>query len=711
MAWYEKKANSSEGAANDSILDSIETVTMKDIFECSKCDFETEVEQEKTDHIENCIQKSIIASCGECVLTFDTESLLGEHVKLCHSTNFIDCNQCSLVFNHETQLDDHMRNYHELSTSNVSQLDNVNEEPRLEPGILCTICNERFDTELGMEWHVETVHDKVTKAAEDQPVTLSIPCKQCDEIFICDLDYEWHESTEHTTSSNQFISMNSVQPENTEIDSLIYRGNSCAVNCPKCGLVFESNSDFISHFKVHEQIRCDQCTSMFENTRSFITHLLEQHMNQEALLQCDQCDFTAVEDTLMANHIRQYHNLGYTHENMLNNQNELKLMVSELKSEVNVTLSTVLEDLNKLKHDNNVLQQELFIMRQKSETIRKNVSSSVESVINNTVVSVITDQSPNFHPQLPNSHDPVHNAEHSIHSDTAAKKAPVVKAPVVKAPVASREYSKQDSIVRKHPPNVHTKCGPALLDPESCKENVQKSMLVVGDSISSYMHLPTIEVATKMKVKSVKAFTAITDNERLHDKRSYREVITNELEKDNYDVLVIQAGAKDITNLPNHCQYDEIENLKEVVVESAENLLKIVTEAATNNPNLTKIVILKQIPRYDNFNTSPPGLKTSLSYLFNSTLDRLSSQYDLEGKLVIGDHSLSCNGAVRESRYKDTRSGRYNGIHLYGPSGSKAYTASVINILKSADLITSVVPKYYDEIVKILKNRRNYTSE
>ena len=40
---------------------------------------------------------------------------------------------------------------------------------------------------------------------------------------------------------------------------------------------------------------------------------------------------------------------------------------------------------------------------------------------------------------------------------------------------------------------------------------------------------------------------------------------------------------------------------------------------------------------------------------------------------------------------------KYDGIHMYGPSGMKSYTASVLNILSAAQLVLATPPRYYDE--------------
>ena len=53
-------------------------------------------------------------------------------------------------------------------------------------------------------------------------------------------------------------------------------------------------------------------------------------------------------------------------------------------------------------------------------------------------------------------------------------------------------------------------------------------------------------------------------------------------------------------------------------------------------------------------------------------------------KVVIGLHNLECVGGVREARYRDLQ--KYDGIHLLGPSGGKAYTISVLDILKNCGI-------------------------
>ena len=65
----------------------------------------------------------------------------------------------------------------------------------------------------------------------------------------------------------------------------------------------------------------------------------------------------------------------------------------------------------------------------------------------------------------------------------------------------------------------------------------------------------------------------------------------------------------------------------------------------------------------------------------------------LKNRITIGSHSLECSGGIRDARYRNKK--RYDGIHMYGPSGWKAYTESVLRILRNAGYIKSPPPSYF----------------
>ena len=122
---------------------------------------------------------------------------------------------------------------------------------------------------------------------------------------------------------------------------------------------------------------------------------------------------------------------------------------------------------------------------------------------------------------------------------------------------------------------------------------------------------------------------------------------------------------------------------------SAKNIFSAAVIAMEHQPSLKSVVIMKQTPRYDPLDIDPLSLKPALSQLFNNTMMDLWMNSPMKERIVIGSHNIDCSGAIQASRYRHTKTGRFDGVHLYGSSGGKAYTLSVLNILRSANLAFS----------------------
>ena len=54
---------------------------------------------------------------------------------------------------------------------------------------------------------------------------------------------------------------------------------------------------------------------------------------------------------------------------------------------------------------------------------------------------------------------------------------------------------------------------------------------------------------------------------------------------------------------------------------------------------------------------------------------------------------MECSGGVRESRFRCKN--RFDGVHMYGVSGRKAYTESVLRIVRDAGLVRNQPPTYF----------------
>ena len=176
--------------------------------------------------------------------------------------------------------------------------------------------------------------------------------------------------------------------------------------------------------------------------------------------------------------------------------------------------------------------------------------------------------------------------------------------------------------------------------------------------------------------------------------RSYRKVAHEALEKDSSDILILQAGAADITTFKtsSHDAKQNMEYFKQQTVIAAQNLFSVATNSLDKYSELKKVVILKQVPRYESNTVDPFRIRASMAQLFNDTLIELRACSVYKEEIFIGNHDLDCSGGIREARYKSKH--RFDGVHLFGSSGIKAYTESVLMVLREAG-VTKKSPHPY----------------
>ena len=115
-------------------------------------------------------------------------------------------------------------------------------------------------------------------------------------------------------------------------------------------------------------------------------------------------------------------------------------------------------------------------------------------------------------------------------------------------------------------------------------------------------------------------------------------------------------------------------------------MFSLAEKCLQKNPDIRKVVIFEHPPRFDLSAVDPISLKSKLARLANSTLSQLWLNSPLKDNIFIGQHSLESSGAgaVHLSKYKNQKTGRYDGVHFYGPSGCRDYTDSVKTILMLA---------------------------
>ena len=282
----------------------------------------------------------------------------------------------------------------------------------------------------------------------------------------------------------------------------------------------------------------------------------------------------------------------------------------------------------------------------------------------------------------------------SVTVSKATKEAANMKAPQVSTSSAPRS-GRMIASPPPPPPSVpKTAAKPKINMP---REQQKKKTLFIGDSISKNVDIDVLEAATQSEFVTARAYSSIHDTEANEAKQAARfpksnfnDVVPAQLRKECFKTLILQAGSVDVSNLnTRNNPAKNTEYFKQETIRSAKNLFQSGINALASSKSLEKVVIMKQIPRYDPVQSDPSSLKPVLSELYNKTITDSWMDCQYKDKIIIGNYNIDCTGAIREARYRETKTNRFDGIHMYGSSGKKAYTLSVLNILKTAQLTSS----------------------
>ena len=404
-----------------------------------------------------------------------------------------------------------------------------------------------------------------------------------------------------------------------------------------------------------KNIDCEQCDFKADTVSVLVTHILGTHENKSnpEHIECPHCEVRVQNKQQMKDHIEKDHwelsFMSYIISNLENLTRNFESFKTELTDVLNVIIN-----------DHNVIKQELFVHRQDNHQGVDRMKK-IEQGIANMTKMISTQTSP-----------------YTV-SDSSSNMSQSISKPTVPPPSTK----------------------PSMRSPNSTKTGATKVCLV-GDSISSNIDLNVIANAMKAEVTTAKAYSSrgkTEENEAKHQAKfpdlNFEDVLEMKVKDEEPDILLVQAGAVDITNLKtggeNPDKYGEY--FRQETIMSATNLFSSVSNTLLRNPNLKKVILMKQIPRYDSAATDPRAVKRGLVHLFNDKLVQLWQDCPYKDRLSLGSHRLECSGAIRESRYTHNR--KYDGIHMFGQSGRKAYTESVLMLLRDTGLVLSNPPRFF----------------
>ena len=648
----------------------------------------------------------------------------------------LPCTKCDATFSSSITLAKHKRIIHtrgaDESRSNISNIPIVDDLSLLEIS---------YDEQRAEPTKAITLVEEVI--VEKSPIKKPVfKCEICEYSSLNESDFAKHKDTKHTKMTQPIISETSSVKTNCvfeEIEELTCR--NCQFEAIDPGMLKEH----IKSKHSEETLLCNDCPLEDKDEMKMKIHLQTTHkttmvdmkkMKQmETIIECNQCDYKCKLNKQLKRHMKMKHI-----DQPIALEPEPQLVKCPF---CDVELRTLEEIKEHLEHEHGLRETNLT---NTSDPFQCNVCGLVLPTLNllqkhlashTSLICRYCDYKPKSKDELEchmmDEHEDVivlHSIAKQVdnlmdgfqkqeafktelsqilkslfdNQEILDKKLSLIHK-CVQSPVTSQQSSNITSTPQPadcpRPPTSPTPCPSPAPPPAPPVDKI----LMIGDSIAGQLHIKTVEYATKSKVRVARAYSSIHENvedEYKHASRfpikNFKDVIVNELDKEETDVLLVQSGSVDITNLKTEGkQAHNTEYFKKQTITSATNLFTSVTNAAKNHPGIKKIIILKQTPRFDITTTTRPGLKQNLSKLYNDTLDTLAAKSDYKERLVIGNHDLDCSGGVLLARYKDSKSGKFDGVHMYGPSGPKAYTNSVMKILSSAQLVVSIPPKYHDE--------------
>ena len=421
-----------------------------------------------------------------------------------------------------------------------------------------------------------------------------------------------------------------------------------------------------------QHMNCDQCEYRATGTTDLVKHILGIHKKHPEMIKCQHCDYSALTLQSYNNHLEVDHVEFSLLGHLIAGQKFMTRNNESFKEELTNVLDRIIASQNQIINGQNSIKQELFILRQDNQINNKKLEA-VEKAVD----------------------DMSNHSYRKVQSEATVHRSPTPTVPTVQ-----RSSTPTLSLPRTSPsiPCPSSKSESFIKTPKMIPSHKEiPKILFIGDSIATHADLNVLTDATRSKIVTAKAYSAVFDevgniakDAPYYPQKNFMQVIPDEASKELFEHIVVQTGTVDISNLKTNVENPEqyLDYYKQEAVQSATNIFNAGIIALEHQPSIKSIIFMKQTPRYDPPEVDPLSIKAAMSHLFNNTLMNLWINSPMKDKIFVRSHNIDCSGAIQAARYRHTRTGRFDSVHLYGTSGGKAYTQSVINILKTTNLIS-----------------------
>ena len=504
-------------------------------------------------------------------------------------------------------------------------------------------------------------------------------CDQCDEEFKSQLEFEWHTETNHEVmpfscnkcgfqSSKEAELSAHIQTNHLDLKVNIGKKEQVTIACDQCDFKCRLNKQLTNHNKDKHQepkkYKCKECDNKYEHNNQLNNHMQAKHMekNGSRVYSCDACDFNSPFLTGLWKHKFSNH----SQENM--NDNSIRKSPTDFilntLAEQNADIMEVVFELKEslkgaFEHFANGLQDNFDDFAE--ENRKKNDSlKAVITSIHNKVERI---------QQVQNRRGDQISSGPSVSQPTIPPKLPTVPPPPPQtsstAPTAQKTSNKRPKTNFLQKPRV----------------------LYVGDSIAHNVPKKHLEDKTGTRMVAKKAYSSTYDKEAKWPAKNVNDVTREALSKahsDNkYENVILSAPTVDITNLDTSKTKpsDNIEIFKQDVLISCKNMFTAAQKALNAHKQIKKAILIEHPDRFDTEDKDPLSIKAELVRYANRLYQQLWFESNLKHRIILGQHRLQCLEKTRLERFTDRRSHRYDGVHMYGESGRRAYTNSVLSIL------------------------------
>ena len=357
---------------DDNTNNSVSDELLVEEISCLECDFLASDEHELEKHLDESHNKTAnsnlsednnippvvkplpLYKCNLCSFATTTTDSLKVHKKNSHekdkgveSVYLHSCISCDFKTNDYSELVEHSNINHrpelqENQTPRVPQPQNQNKssvvcavcgenvkteeeckrhnENEHSSRIECEMCAQLFDSSLSLEWHLETEHEVVASLTcqactncfntEGELKTHMMqyhahPCIRCHEVLPIEIDLNLHTSQVHTDR----------QEEAPQVLEPLQRPSTPAkgFKCDRCDQLFGSQTLFNRHvcnpLQASPTVYCDQCQFTRTSVKDFVAHLLEAHKHYLGTYKCSFCDFEAMENKTLNEHMNSVHGM------------------------------------------------------------------------------------------------------------------------------------------------------------------------------------------------------------------------------------------------------------------------------------------------------------------------------------------------------------------------------------------------------------------